>query len=143
MLTRWNPVTEIERTIDRLFNEALMWPVDRWLRTAGLYQVPMDVYETDDEFVVQALVPGIDPDKLDVTLSDNTLTIRGTYQVEEVEGARYLLRELRSGEFTRSVTLPKPVQEGKIRAEYHNGMLTLHLPKAEEAVAKKIKVQVK
>ena len=102
----------------------------------------LDVAETGDEYLVKASLPGIEPDDLEITYNDNVLIIKGETQAErEVEEQRYHLRERRSGSFSRSLSLPSTVEADHIQASYTAGVLTLHLPKLEEAKPKRIQVR--
>lgn len=142
-LIRWDPFREMmsmrssmDRLLDRFFEE----PFGEW-QTAG-WGLPLDLTEKEDEFIVKASVPGIDPDDLEITLSENTLTIKGEIRKEEEkEEERYHLRERRYGRFTRSISLPAGVKSDQIEADYNKGVLTLHLPKTEEVKPKRIPVR--
>jgi len=142
-LARWDPFREVEsmRSIfDRFFEPGLISPRASWL-TAD-WELALDVAETDDEYLVKASLPGINPEDLDVTYSSNLLTIKGEIRKEEdVEDERYHLRERRYGAFSRSISLPSSVKADKIEARYEAGILTLHLPKSEETRPKRIKIQ--
>jgi len=106
------------------------------------WALALDVIENNDEFVVKASLAGIDPDDLEITYSDNALTIRGETKMEQdVEESRYHLRERRYGRFARSVSLPAKIDSDKIEADYKNGVLTLHLPKTEEVKPKRIRIK--
>jgi len=142
-LVRWDPFREFrtmreltDRMLDRYFEEPLGdWQTSSW----GL---ALDVAEDEDEFVVKASVPGIKPEDLDITVTKNTLTIKGEVrQEEEKEEERYHLRERRYGRFARSITLPTSVNADEIEADYEKGVLTLHLPKTEEMKPKRIEVK--
>ncbi len=141
-LSRRDPFREmmtLRSAVDRLFDNALF-------QTEGVWQpdwrLAMDVMENDDEYVVQASIPGVNPDDLDITFNNDVLTIKGEVKAEQdKEGERYHLRERRYGKFTRSISLPGPVNADQIQAEYDAGILTLHLPKAEEAKPKRITVK--
>ncbi len=141
-LTRFNPFQEMFRlteAMDRLFENS--WPatVPVWSR---LLVVPMDLVETDDEFVLWVSVPGINPDELDISYNDRLLTIKGEIvEGPELKNARYHLRERQFGSFSRSITLPTAIDEDKIQATFENGVLVLHLPKSEEAKPKRITVR--
>jgi HSP20 family protein len=145
MLTRWDPFREmlsIRNTMDRMFDSALTGSPDRWQPMA--WDLALDVAESKDEFVVKASVPGINPDDLEITFNNNTLTIRGEIKEEKaVEEAQYHLRERRYGSFARSLTLPAGIEANKIVANYEAGVLKLHLPKAEEIKPKKIAIHTK
>lgn len=142
-LIRWDPFREMmsmrssmDRLLDRFFEE----PLGEW-QTAD-WGLPLDLTESEDEFVVKASVPGINPDDLEITLSENTLTIKGEIRKEEEkEEERYHLRERRYGRFTRSISLPAGVKSDQIEADYSKGVLTLHLPKTEEVKPKRIPVR--
>ncbi|MFU8773072.1 MAG: Hsp20/alpha crystallin family protein [Anaerolineales bacterium] len=143
MLSRWDPFREfisLRDNMDRLFDRTLS-RMDSDFDTVS-WSLALDVVESNDEFVVKASLPGIDPDDLEITYSDNTLTIRGETKTEqEVEESRYHLRERRYGRFSRSVSLPSKINSDKIKADYNNGVLTLHLPKTEEVKPKRISVK--
>ncbi|MBE0409870.1 MAG: Hsp20/alpha crystallin family protein [Anaerolineales bacterium] len=143
MLSRWDPFREfisLRDSMDRLFDRTLS-RMDSDFDTVS-WSLALDVVESNDEFVVKASLPGIEPDDLEITYSDNTLTIRGETKTEqEVEESRYHLRERRYGRFSRSVSLPSKINSDKIKADYNNGVLTLHLPKTEEVKPKRISVK--
>lgn len=137
-LMRWNPT---RRGLD-LFNEfdRMVDEMDNW--TSRNWRLALDVSENDDAFMVEAALPGIDPDELDITLEDNILTIQGETKAErEVEESRYHLRERRFGRFSRSLQLPTAINADAVEAEYKNGVLTLTIPKAEEVKPKRIAIK--
>jgi HSP20 family protein len=124
--------------MDRLLESAFapsFW-ADGWTGSFG-----MDVYETDEAYIVQCLLPGIDPNAVNVSVQDNVLTISGESKRPAPENARPVFQEIGYGQFQRQVTLSTPVEAGKAEAHYHNGILTITLPKAEEAKPKTIKVR--
>ncbi len=142
-LTRWDPYREmltLRNAMDRLFDSNFVGPNLAWQpETMG---VAVDVIENADGFVVKASLPGIKPEDLDITYQNNALTIKGEIKEEqEVEEARYYMRERRFGSFSRSFSLPTNIKEDAIQANFENGLLTLTLPKAEEAKPKRITVQ--
>jgi HSP20 family protein len=131
--------------MDRIFEESFVRP-ESWLTVweRGTMGLPIDLYETDEAVVVKATVPGIKPEDLDITVEDGTLTIKGESKGEEkVEQGRYHYQERRYGAFARSVSLPVAVNTDKAEASFEHGVLTLTLPKAEEARPKSIKVKAK
>jgi HSP20 family protein len=144
MLTRWNPMRELDtmRTMmDRLFDDSFMGPELRRDR-ASRWDLALDVAENEEQFIIKASVPGVAPDDVDITLSDNVLTIRGEVADDnEITGDRYHLRERRYGQFIRSVTLPTAVDGDNVSATCENGILTLHVPKAEEVKPRRIAIQ--
>jgi HSP20 family protein len=142
-ITRWEPFREARRMhdmLDRMMDRSL---IDPWSvgMDAGL---PLDIYQTDDEIVVKASAPGMTPEDIEISVTGDTLTIRGELTAEELqEGARYHIRERRVESFSRSVTLPTMVQAEKAKAEFENGILTLSLPKVEAVKPKSITVKAK
>lgn len=141
-LMRWDPYREfatMRNLMDRVFEDT--FGPTQPLRIDAL-ALALDVAEKEDGFVVKASVPGINPDDLDISLTNDVLTIRGEVKADnEVNEETYHLRERRFGTFMRSVTLPVPVQSDKVDAAYDNGVLTLTLPKAEELRPKKIAIK--
>ncbi len=108
-MIRWNPFGEMARMrneIDRLFEDAFNAPVGKWERNA-VWGFPLDVTENDETFTVKAAVPGMNPDDLDITLSDNVLTIKGeTSSEKKWEDEKVHLQECRFGSFMCSISLP-------------------------------------
>jgi len=104
---------------------------------------PVDIYETENELVVKADLPDLQDKDIDVRVENNTLTIRGERKFEkDVNPDNYLRVERAYGSFTRSFSLPNTVSSESIRAEYRNGVLTLHMAKREESKRKQIKISV-
>jgi HSP20 family protein len=109
-------------------------------------RVPLDVIEKDDEYVIKANLAGLDPENLDITYTNNMLTIKGEVsdeREETEENGHYHLRERRYGSFSRSISMPGSVDVSKIEAETKSGVLELHLPKKEEVKPKRIAVKVR
>jgi HSP20 family protein len=129
--------------MDRLFEESWVRPRAGWLLPAE-EALAIDIYETADSVVVKTSVPGVKPEEIDITITGNTVTIAGETKAEEkVEEENYIRRERRYGRFSRSVTLPSGVKTEKAEATFEHGLLTLTIPKAEEAKPKVIKVKSK
>ena len=143
MLTRWDPVREmmgLRRAMDRLFDDAMV-SSPGWDNVSRM-ELALDVSESDDAYTVRASIPGVNPDDIDITYNANTLTIKGEIKEEkEVQEARYHLRERRFGSFSRSINLPSKIDASGIQANYEKGVLTLNLPKAEEAKPKRIEIK--
>ena len=143
-LTRFEPfrgVTTLQDQINRLFNEAF----DRTSDEANLttWAPAVDIYETEHELVVKADIPEIKPEELDIRVENNILTIRGERKFEKkVSENNYLRVERSYGSFSRSFSLANTVNAEAIKADYKNGVLTLSIPKREEAKPKQIKVNV-
>lgn len=148
MLTRWEPFRDMRRMhdmLDRIMDDAYMG--DHGSREVLEGLAPVDVYETDDEVVVKAMMPGMTADDIQISVDRDVLTIRGETQheekTEEGDGRVYHHRELRYQRFSRSVRLPILVNADKADAQFENGILTLSLPKAEEVKPKQITVKAK
>ena len=104
-------------------------------------QLAVDVYETKEKLVVKGRVAGVNKSELDVSISDNTLTVRGTLNAGEEEGVEnYFLQECYWGEFSRSLVLPVPVKEEEIEAVLKDGVLTISFAKLKQDTIKKIQV---
>jgi HSP20 family protein len=117
--------------------EAEAWDEDE--PVAG--QLAVDVYETKEKLVVKGRVAGVNKNDLDVSISDNTLTIRGTLNAGEEDGVEnYFLQECYWGEFSRSIVLPVPVKEDEIEAVLKDGVLTISFAKLKQDTVKKIQV---
>jgi HSP20 family protein len=117
--------------------EAETWDEDE--PVAG--QLAVDVYETKEKLVVKGRVAGVNKDDLDVSISDNTLTVRGTLNAGNEDGVEnYFLQECYWGEFSRSIVLPVPVKEDEIEAVLKDGVLTISFAKVKQDTVKKIQV---
>jgi len=104
-------------------------------------QLALDVYETKEKLVVKARTAGVNKNDLDVSISDNTLTVRGTLSAgEEADVENYFLQECYWGEFSRSIALPVPVKEDEIEAVLKDGVLTITFTKVKQDTVKKIQV---
>ena len=103
---------------------------------------PLDVIENDQEYIVKASIAGFDPEKIEITYDDNTLSIKGEVEEEnkESEQGKYHIRERSYGSFYRSISMPGVIDAEQISAETDNGILVVHLPKKPETHPKKISV---
>ena len=143
-LIRWEPAREmmtLREAMDRLFDDAFTRPLS--LRDA--WSVPaIDMYQTDDEIVVKAALPGIKPDEVQINVTGEVLTLKGEMKHEEDKKEKaWHIHEQRWGSFERSVVLPNDVVSDKAKAEFENGVLTITLPKAEEVKPKVINIKAK
>jgi len=130
----------LREAMDRLFEESYVRP--RLGALIGIPQVPIDVYDADDSIVVEASLPGVKPEDVDISVVGEELTIKGEAKTErEVEEEKYFVQERRYGSFSRSVTLPVPVNADQAQARYENGILKITLPKSEAVKPKQIKVK--
>jgi len=129
-------LSNLRETMDRLIEESMAEarPAEREMT------LPVDVVAADDDFVIRALVPGLQADDLNIEILNNTVTIRGEFRGEELENVKFLTCELPEGRFTRVVVLPVAVDSAKTDASLSNGVLILRVPKAESHRPKAIKI---
>jgi HSP20 family protein len=144
-LIRWEPAREmmsLREAMDRLFDDAFTRPLSM---SGNNWSVPaVDMYQTDNEVVVKAALPGIKADEVQINVTGEVLTIKGeTKQESETKEKTYHLREQRWGTFERSIILPTDVVADKAKADFENGVLTVTLPKAEEVKPKTITIKSK
>ena len=143
-LIRWEPAREmmsLRDAMDRLFDDAFTRPLS--LRDG--WSVPaIDMYQTDDEIVVKAALPGVKTDEVQINVTGEVLTLKGKVKHdEEKQEKAWHIREQRFGSFERSVALPTDVVADKAKAEFENGILTVTLPKADEVKPRTITVKAK
>jgi HSP20 family protein len=143
-IARWEPfrgVSALQDQVNRLFNEGFERTGEE--SSLSAWSPAVDIYETEHELDVKADLPDVDPKDLDIRVENNLLTIRGERKFEKkVSEENYLRVERSYGSFARSFTLANTVNPDAIKAEYQNGVLTLSIPKREEAKPKQIKVNV-
>jgi HSP20 family protein len=141
-IERWEPLRDmisLRDAVSSLLQESFVRPGG--IAGGGAAALPLDVHETENEFVVKASLPGVKPEDVQITVHGDTVTIRGeTKAEEEKKGQTWHLRERRSGSFQRSVSLPTPIDSDKASAGFDHGVLTLTLPKTEKARPKQIKI---
>ena len=146
-LIRWQPFdgnVSLRNAIDRLFEDSFVQPRWGWVAPLSAANLAIDMFETKDEVVVKAALPGVKPEQVEVTITGNTLTISGESNEEsEVKEKDYIRKERHYGSFTRSVTLPNGLKADKAEATFENGVLTLQVPKSEEVKPKSIKIKAK
>lgn len=146
-IMRWDPFREavgLRHAMDRLFDESIFRPLRlrEWVDDGHYF--PVDIYHTPEAVVARAVLPGLKPEDVEITIDRNVLTIRGKSRGEsEVKEESYLRREWHYGTFARTVALPEGLEGGKAEAVFEDGVLTLTIPKAEEVKPKLIKVQAK
>ncbi len=146
-LIRWEPAREmmtLREAMEHLFNDAFTRPLNL---NGGNWSIPaVDMYQTDNEVVVKAALPGIKAEEVQINVTGETLTIKGEVkqeqEVEEKEKA-YHLREQLWGTFERSLSLPTEVIADKAKADFDNGVLTVTLPKAEKVKPRSITIKTK
>jgi HSP20 family protein len=109
----------------------------------GGRRLPVDFHVDDEVFVITAEVAGLKPEDLEIEIKDDVLTLKGESASDSIGDGSYLLREIQHGGFRRSLHLPEPIEVEKVEAKVENGLLTIRLPKAEEARPKTIKINTK
>ena len=144
-ITRWDQsrgLTALQDQVNRLFEDS--FTRDRSAHAdLATWAPPVDIYETENELVLKADLPDLQEKDIDVRIENNMLTIRGERKFEkDVNEDNYLRVERAYGSFMRSFSLPNTVSSESIRAEYHNGVLTLRMAKREESKPKQIKISV-
>ena len=141
-MIRWQPASELvtlRRAMDKLFEDSFVSP-------ARLFEyappgAPMDMYETENEVVVKIPMPGIKPEDVDITITGDTLSVKGkTKEENESKEKNYTRKECSYGSFSRTVTLPNGLQSDQAEAAFEDGILKLTIPKSEEVKPKQIKV---
>jgi HSP20 family protein len=144
-LVSWEPLREVmslRQAMDRLFEDSFVGLPRLTLNGSG--EFPIDMYQEKDNLVVKAALPGVKPEELDITVADDTLTIRGEHKEEqETKEDDYIHRECHYGAFSRSVAIPMKVKGDKAEATFEEGVLTLTLPKADEIKPRQVKVKPK
>jgi len=145
-IVRWEPIREmvgLRDAIDRMFEDGLSKYPRLWPRL-GEWELPIDMYQTSDEVVVKASIPGLKSEEVDISVTGDTLTIKGEHKEEkEIEEENYIYKERRYGTFSRSMLIPVKVKSDKAEAVFEDGVLTLTLPKAEEVKPRQIKIKAK
>ncbi len=143
LLRRWEPFSHIHSSSHSFPRMALGFPATSDGGHDGRWRLPLDVFEEDENLVLRASVPGVEPEDIEVTIEDGILTIKGqTSEESESREKGYIIKERRTGSFHRSLRLPDRFDPDKAESDYENGVLTVHLPKAEEKRAKRLAVAV-
>jgi HSP20 family protein len=147
-VARWEPFNEmvsLRDAVNQLFADSFIrpngWPL---AFDGGGSTMPVDVVETKDNVIVTVSAPGIKPEDMEISVVGDTLMLKGEMKSENrFEEGSYIRKERRLGSFQRTLTLPTSVVADRANAEFEHGVLTLTLPKAEEAKPKSIKVNIK
>ncbi len=143
-ITRWDPfhnLSTLQEQVNRLFEGSL----PRWSDQSALttWAPAVDIYETENELVLKADLPDVNENDLDIRIESNILTIKGERKFEEkAKEDNYLRVERTYGSFSRSFSLPSTVDNGSIKADYKNGVLTVELPKRAESKPRQVKINV-
>jgi HSP20 family protein len=145
-IVKWEPFRDLmtaQRDFDRLFREAFSPVFGETELSTRAWAPPVDIYETDNDIVLKAELPGVDPKDVEIRVEDNNLYLKGERKFEkEVKEENYHRVERSYGSFSRSFSLPNSISADKVKAEYKDGLLTLTMPKREEAKPKTIKIDV-
>ena len=147
-LVPWEPfgnMMSLREAMNRLFEESFLRPGALATGEDTGMNAPVDVYETEQNVVLKAAVPGVKPEDLDVSITGDVLTIKGEFKEEREQEQRrnYIRQERRYGSFCRQLTLPTAVDANKVSANFENGVLTLEMPKREEVKPKTVKITAK
>jgi HSP20 family protein len=130
----------MERLMDETFGRPMMWR--RLPGEEYTWSPAMEMYEKGDSYVIRLELPGVKSDEVDISMSGETLTVKGERKPsEDIREEEYQLCEVCYGSFTRAVTLPESVDPDRIEAIFNNGLLEIRLPKAEEIKPRQIKIQ--
>ncbi len=145
-IVRWEPFRDLltsQREFDRLFKEAFTPFVGEGELSTRTWAPPVDIYEDENNIVLKAELPGVNANDVEIKVEDSTLFLKGERKFEkEVKDENYHRVERSYGSFARSFSLPNSIDAEKVKAEYKDGLLTLTLPKREEAKPKTIKINV-
>jgi len=145
-IVRWEPLRDLmtaQTDFGRLFREAFAPFSGETEISTRAWAPPVDIYETENDIVVKAELPGVDPKDLNVHVEDNTLYLKGERNYEkDVKEQNYHRIERSYGSFARSFSLPSSIDASTVKAEFKDGLLTVTMPKREEAKPKTVKVEV-
>ena len=144
ILSERDPFRDIQTEVNRLFDNFLGRPTGTAPATGGRVWMPVvDMYETNDGFVLNFELPGVQEKDISLSITGDVLTVKGERRLDqELNGDSYLHTERVYGKFERSVRLPMPVQAERVRATYRDGVLEVSLPKTDEARPKEVKIEV-
>ena len=144
-IVRWEPLRDLvnaQRDFGRLFRDAFSSQLDETELSTRSWAPPVDIYETDNDIVLKAELPGVDSKDVEVRVEDNTLYLKGERKFEkEVKDQNYHRIERSYGSFARSFSLPSSISTDKVKAEFKDGLLTISMPKREEAKPKTVKIE--
>ncbi|MFA6394072.1 MAG: Hsp20/alpha crystallin family protein [Patescibacteria group bacterium] len=141
-LTKWRPFFEPFEDMEGMFSDFM--PALRARQSRGGFVPAIDMYEDKDNVIVEAPLAGMDPEKVDISIENDVLTIKGESEKKsEVEDKNYYRKEIQRGSFYRSVPLPMRVSGDKASAIAEGGVLKISIPKAPEAKSNKVRVNVK
>lgn len=146
LVRRTSPFGELlslRQAMDRLFEDSVVRPRSLFAQMSEGFGIPLDVRTTPDAVVVEAALPGVKPEDVEITLTGDTLTISGSNAAEGEDtgdGGGLLYQEIRRGSFSRTITLPESLRGDKATANFEHGLLRLTIPKAEDAKPRQIRI---
>jgi HSP20 family protein len=137
----FSELVTLRQAMDRLFDDTVFRPLTAYSGQGDLARLPLDVRTTQDALLVEAALPGVAPEDVDITVEHNTLTIRAEDRTERTEDEKgWLVREIGRGSVMRTVTLPTGLEADKAEATFEHGVLSLRIPKAEQVKPKQIRI---
>jgi HSP20 family protein len=139
-MIRYNPFNEVvslRDAMDRLFEDSFI------SRNLGNRGVTANLYETADGFILQVPMPGANPDAIEITAQQDTLSLKWETKVQPPQGATVHWNGFQSGQYQQAFTLPASINADRVEASYEDGVLTLNLPKAEHVKSRTVKVTAK
>jgi HSP20 family protein len=144
-IDRWDPfrdLVSIQDELNRLFGRTFVGPELTRPTASETWMPSMDVFETDDKIVAEIELPGIEPDDVDVSVEDSTLTVSGSREfTDELKDENVHRVERRYGAFTRAITLPQTADTEKVQAKFDKGVLRVEVPKVERAKPRRIEIK--
>ncbi|HLI68908.1 MAG TPA: Hsp20/alpha crystallin family protein [Ktedonobacteraceae bacterium] len=144
LLTKYDPFHEVlslRDAMNLLFEQSVVSPT--WWRTgARVFGAPVDAYETEQGYQVTVLVPGIKPEDIDISVQQHQLSIKGQYPafLEDEKQVNWLVHEIGSGSFERTITFDRPIDPDKVETHYEYGVLTISLPVSEASRPRRISI---
>ncbi len=142
-LSRYNPYSEVvslREAMDRLFEDSF---ISRGTGPLGTRGIASNLYETPEGFILQVPMPGVNPADVELTIQQDTLTLKWETKLSTPQNASVLWTSFQPGQFQQTFTLPAPVNSERAEASYADGVLTINLPKAEHVKARTVKVVAK
>lgn len=138
----FSELVTLRQAMDRLFDDTVFRPYTAYNGNGDLARLPLDIRTTPEALLVEAALPGVAPENVDITVENGTLTIRAEDRADRsAEEAGWLVREISRGTVMRTVTLPTGLEAEKAEATFENGVLTLRIPKAEQVKPRQIQIR--
>ena len=145
LVRRPSPFSELvtlRQAMDRLFDDTVFRPFTAFTGNGDLARLPLDVRTTANELLVEASLPGVKPEDVEITVENSTLTIRAEDRTERAgEESGWLVREIARGSVMRSVTLPSGLEADRAEATFEHGVLRLRIPRAEQVKPRQIQIR--